>query len=138
MRISEQWLRDWVQFSEPTAELSRRLTMAGLEVAGVQPAAAAFSGVVVGEIIRCAPHPNADRLKLCEVQIGEPEPVPVVCGAPNARPGLKAPFALVGAQLPDGLRIRQTRLRGEPSKGMLCSAKELGLADDATGLLELP
>lgn len=138
MRISEQWLREWVQFADPTAELSRRLTMAGLEVASVQPAAPAFSGVVVGEIVQCVPHPHADRLKLCEVRIGEPELVPVVCGAPNARPGLKAPFALVGAQLPDGVRIRQTRLRGEQSKGMLCSAKELGLADDAAGLMELP
>ncbi|MDN5872709.1 MAG: phenylalanine--tRNA ligase subunit beta, partial [Nitrococcus sp.] len=138
MRISEQWLREWVQLLEPTAELSHRLTMAGLEVANVQPAAPPFTGVVVGEIVHCAPHPKADRLKLCEVRAGEHDLIPVVCGAPNARSGLKAPFARVGAQLPDGLRIRQARLRGEPSKGMLCSGRELGLSDDASGLMELP
>lgn len=138
MRISEQWLREWVELDGTSAELSHRLTMAGLEVSAVEAAAPAFTGVVVGEILRCEPHPNADRLKLCEVRTDEAEGVPVVCGAPNARAGLKAPFAVVGAQLPDGLSIRQARLRGVQSKGMLCSAKELGLADDATGLLELP
>ncbi|EAR23410.1 phenylalanine--tRNA ligase subunit beta [Nitrococcus mobilis] len=138
MRISEQWLREWVAFEVPAAELSRRLTMAGLEVSSVQAAAPAFSGVIVGEIVQCVPHPNADRLKLCEVRAGDSELVSIVCGAPNARTGLKAPLAQVGAQLPDGLRIRQTRLRGEQSEGMLCSAKELGLADEAAGLLELP
>ncbi len=137
MRISEQWLCEWVALNVPTVELCRRLTMAGLEVSSVQAAAPAFSDVVVGEIVHCIPHPNADRLKLCEVFAGELGLVSIVCGAPNARVGLKAPLAQVGAQLPDGLRIRQTRLRGEQSAGMLCSAKELGLADEAAGLMEL-
>lgn len=138
MKISEQWLAEWVPAGLDTQTLAHRLTMAGLEVDGIEPAAPAFSYVVVGEIIDCAPHPDADKLSLCRVNDGTGEPLQVVCGAPNARAGLRAPFARVGGELPDGMRIKRAKLRGQESFGMLCSARELGLSEDAAGLLELP
>ncbi|MCS4505692.1 Phenylalanine--tRNA ligase beta subunit [wastewater metagenome] len=137
MRISEQWLREWVTLPETTAELGHRLTMAGLEVDAVEPAAPPFTGLVVGEVVACEPHPDADRLSVCTVADGEDEQT-VVCGAPNVRVGLKAPFARIGAVLPGDFRIRRTKLRGVASHGMLCSARELGLSEDAAGLMELP
>ena len=137
MRVSLAWLREWVEVPEGAEALAERLTMAGLEVEAVEPAAPAFSGVVVAEVLEVAPHPDADRLRVCRVAAGG-EPLQVVCGAPNVRPGLRAPLATVGAALPDGTRIRRARLRGVESHGMLCSARELGLADDAEGLWELP
>jgi len=138
MRISEQWLREWVAFPGATEELGHRLTMAGLEVDSIEPAAPAFSGVVVGRIVACEAHPEADKLRICRVEAGESEPLQVVCGAPNARVGVNAPFARVGAELPGGQRIREATLRGTVSFGMLCSARELGLSDDASGLMALP
>jgi len=114
------------------------LTLAGLEVDGIAPAAGDFSQVVVGEIVSCHKHPDADKLQVCAVDVGEAEPLQIVCGAPNAREGLKAPVALVGAVLPGDFKIRKSRLRGVESHGMLCSAVELGLSDDHSGLLELP
>ncbi|PWG61096.1 phenylalanine--tRNA ligase subunit beta [Sediminicurvatus halobius] len=138
MRISEHWLREWVDFPGSTEELAHRLTMAGLEVDAIEPAAPAFEGVVVGEIAACEPHPEADRLSVCRVVAGDGDPLQVVCGAPNARVGLKAPFARVGATLPDGTRIERATLRGTASEGMLCSARELGLSEDAAGLMALP
>jgi len=118
-------------------ELASRMTMAGLEVESVSPAAPPLPGVIVGEVLSVTRHPNADTLTVCQVATGR-EMLQVVCGAPNVRPGMKAPFAMVGATLPGGAEIRKARLRGEDSFGMLCSARELGLSDDATGLLELP
>ncbi|RLK50948.1 phenylalanyl-tRNA synthetase beta subunit [Alkalispirillum mobile] len=138
MLISEHWLREWVADTGPTEQLAHRLTMAGLEVDGVEPAAPAFSGVVVGRITRCEPHPDADKLRLCQVDAGQGEPLQVVCGAPNAREGLVAPLATVGGELPGGLKIKRAKLRGQASFGMLCSARELGLSEDADGLMELP
>ena len=137
MRVSLAWLREWVAVPADAGRLADRLTMAGLEVEGVTPAAPPFEGVVVGEVLEVTPHPDADRLRICRVAAGG-EPVQVVCGAPNVRPGLRAPFAVVGARLPDGTRIRKARLRGVESCGMLCSARELGLAEAAEGLWELP
>ncbi|MBK1725842.1 phenylalanine--tRNA ligase subunit beta [Halorhodospira neutriphila] len=137
MRVSEQWLREWVDPQLSTAELAEALTMAGLEVDAVEPAAPPFHGVVVGEIEACRPHPEADQLQVCRVRAGG-EPLEVVCGAPNARPGLRAPLAGDGAELPGGQRVSATELRGVRSAGMLCSAAELGLDEDAAGLLELP
>lgn len=138
MRISEQWLRDWVAEPGTTDELTHRLTMAGLEVDAVEAAAPAFSGVVVGEITACEPHPEADRLTVCRVAGAGREDVQVVCGAPNAAVGLKAPLATVGAVLPDDTVVEQTRVKGVDSAGMLCSARELGLSEDASGLMRLP
>ncbi len=138
MRFSEAWLRNYVNPSITTSELVHQLTMAGLEVDSVVPAADKFSGVVIGEILETSPHPEADRLKVCRVAAGLAEPLQIVCGAPNAREGMRAPLALVGAELPGGIRIKASKLRGVPSLGMLCSAKELGLDDDASGLMALP
>ncbi len=138
MKFSEQWLREWVDPPVDTAGLCEQLTMAGLEVESVTPAAPLFEGVVVGRVLSVAAHPSAERLRLCQVDVGSGRPLSVVCGAANVRAGLLAPTACDGARLPDGTRIRPTRLRGELSEGMLCSAAELGLAEQADGLLELP
>ena len=141
MQFSENWLRTFVNPSLSSAELSHALTMAGLEVEHEQPAGAAFTKVFVGEITEVIKHPDADRLQLCKVNIAKDETkseiLQIVCGAANARVGLKVPCALVGAELP-GISIKQAQVRGVNSFGMLCSAKELGLEDNATGLLELP
>jgi phenylalanyl-tRNA synthetase beta chain len=138
MRFSEAWLRQYVNPAISTEELVHQLTMAGLEVDSAVPAAGVFAGVVVGEILETAPHPEADRLKVCRVAAGTDEPLQIVCGAPNARPGLRAPLALEGANLPGGIKIKASKLRGMPSFGMLCSAKELDIDEDASGLMELP
>jgi phenylalanyl-tRNA synthetase beta chain len=137
MQISEAWLRDLVNPSITTEELIEQLTMAGLEVDSVEPAAAEFRGVVVGEVIAMEQHSNADKLRVCQVAVGAVEPLQIVCGASNVRVGLKIPAALVGAVLPGDFRIKKSKLRGELSLGMLCSEKELGLAADADGLMEL-
>ncbi len=120
------------------AQLGERLTMAGLELEAIEPAAPAFSGVLVGEILSAEKHPQADKLRICRVASGQGEPLQIVCGAPNARAGLKSALAMVGAALPEGLRIKAAKLRGTESAGMLCSAKELGLSDSSEGILELP
>ncbi len=137
MRFSEQWLREWVDPSVDGAELARQLTMAGLEVDSVEPVAPSLDGVVVGRIREIAPHPDADRLRVCQVDVGGDALLQVVCGAPNARQGLCAPLATVGAVLPEGMKIKRSKLRGVESQGMLCSAVELGLGEAADGLLEL-
>ncbi len=138
MKFSEQWLREWVDPDISREKLCEQLTMAGLEVDAVEPVAPDFRGVVVGRIVSAEPHPDADRLQVCRVDVARGEPLQIVCGAPNARAGIKVPAALVGAVLPGDFKIGQARLRGVPSAGMLCSAKELGLAEEADGLLELP
>jgi len=137
MQISEAWLRELVNPPVSTEELVEQLTMAGLEVDSVEPAAADFSGVVVGEVVSMEQHSNADKLRVCQVAVGEAEPIQIVCGASNVRVGLKIPAALVGAVLPGNFKIKKSKLRGELSLGMLCSEKELGLAADADGLMEL-
>ena len=137
MIISEQWLRTWVNPDVSVEVLSHKLTMMGLEVDSISPAAESFSGVVVGEIISADPHPDADKLRVCNVNIGD-ETVQIVCGAPNARAGLVAPLAKVGAVLPGGFKIKQAKLRGVESQGMLCAAAELTISDDNEGLMELP
>lgn len=138
MQFSENWLRTWVNPPLSTEELSHLLTMAGLEVEEVGPVAPPFSGVVVGEVLEVAKHPNADRLSVCQVKVEADTPLQIVCGAPNVRPGLKVACATVGAVLPADFRIKPVKMRGVESHGMLCSARELGLSDDADGLLELP
>lgn len=138
MRFSEAWLREWVNPPLSTAELVAQLTMAGLEVEGLEPAAGEFSGVVVGEVLELKPHPEADRLRVCQVAAGGDAPLNIVCGAPNVEVGMKAPLAVQGAVLPGGMKIGKSKLRGVESFGMLCSAKELGFDDGQTGLLSLP
>lgn len=138
MKFSENWLRSLVNPAADRSELCHRLTMAGLEVEGVETLGDGLGGVFVGEIVACEKHPNADKLRVCQVSVGAAQALQIVCGAPNARPGLKAPVATIGAQLPNGMTITQAALRGVDSFGMLCSAKELGLDADASGLMELP
>lgn len=138
MRISEQWLREWVNPALGSQELADQITMAGLEVDAVEPVAGVFGGVVVGEIVSAEPHPDADKLQICVVNAGGAEPLQIVCGAPNARVGLRAPLATVGAVLPGDFAIKAAKLRGVDSQGMLCGADELGLSEDRAGLLELP
>jgi phenylalanyl-tRNA synthetase beta chain len=137
MKFSESWLREWLNPAFDTNELVSRLTMAGLEVDAVEPVAPEFTGVVVGEIVSIEQHPNADKLRVCQVAGGD-EIVQVVCGAPNARAGLKIPFATVGAVLPGNFKIKKARLRDVDSFGMLCAEKELGVSDADEGLWELP
>lgn len=137
MQFSEHWLRQFVNPELDADALGHALTMAGLEVEEQELAAPLFNNVVVGEIISAEKHPDADRLQLCKVDVGEAEPLQIVCGAPNARVGLKAPCAMVGAKLED-FKIKNAKVRGVESFGMMCSAKELGLAEEADGLLEFP
>jgi len=138
MKISTEWLAEWVQPGWDARTLAHRLTMAGFEVEGEAPAAPDFSGVVVARILECRPHPDAGKLSVCLVDHGDGQPVQVVCGAPNARAGMTAALARVGAELPGGVAIREARLRGVASAGMLCSARELGLGEGHEGIVELP
>jgi len=135
MQFSEHWLRQFVNPDLDADALGHALTMAGLEVEEQTLVAPLFNNVVVGEIVSAEKHPDADRLQLCKVDVGESEPLQIVCGAPNARVGLKAPCAMVGAKLAD-FKIKKAKVRGVESFGMMCSAKELGLAEEADGLLE--
>lgn len=137
MKVSESWLRENVHLDLATEALVAKLTMAGLEVDGVEHLAPTFAGVIIGEIRALSPHPDADQLHLCQVATGAGNPVQVVCGAANARAGLRVAFAPVGATL-GGRTIGLARLRGQESAGMLCSALELGISEDGDGLLELP
>ncbi|MFJ4143167.1 phenylalanine--tRNA ligase subunit beta [Pseudomonas sp. NPDC089734] len=136
MKFSEQWLRGWVSPQVSRDELVARLSMAGLEVDSVTLAAGVFSGVVVGEVLSTEQHPDADKLRVCQVSNGT-ETFQVVCGAPNVRPGLKIPFAMIGAELPGDFKIKKAKLRGVESNGMLCSAAELQAGEGNDGLMEL-
>jgi phenylalanyl-tRNA synthetase beta chain len=136
VKISEQWLREWVSPDLSSEELAHQITMAGLEVDAIEPVAGAFSGVVVARILSAEQHPDADKLRVCQVDAGG-ETVQIVCGAPNARAGLVAPLARVGAVLPGDFRIKPAKLRGVESQGMLCAEQELGLSDASDGLMEL-
>jgi phenylalanyl-tRNA synthetase beta chain len=138
MQFSESWLRALVNPSATSAELSHQLTMAGLEVEALQPVAPAFTRVVVAHILSAERHPDADRLQVCTVDVGDPEPLQIVCGAPNARAGLKSACALVGAELPNDFKIKRAKVRGVESLGMMCSARELGMEAEADGILEFP
>jgi phenylalanyl-tRNA synthetase beta chain len=137
MIISERWLRSWVSPQVTTDALSHKLTMIGLEVDSIAGAAEAFSGVVVAKIIAAEQHPDADKLRVCTVNAGD-ETVQIVCGAPNARAGLVAPLAKVGAVLPGNFKIKKAKLRGVESQGMLCAGAELTISEDNDGLMELP
>ena len=137
MKVSELWLREWVNPSLTGPQLAAQLTMAGLEVDGLHPVAGHFDNVVVAHVIKTARHPDADKLSLCEVDAGAGQMLSVVCGASNVRAGLKVALALPGAHLPGDILIKESRLRGQLSQGMLCSVAELGLEDDSDGIMEL-
>lgn len=138
MKFSELWLREWVNPAIDSAALAEQITMAGLEVDGVDAVAGPFNGVVVGEVVECAQHPNADKLRVTKVNVGGERLLDIVCGAPNCRQGLKVAVATIGAVLPGDFKIKAAKLRGEPSEGMLCSWSELGVSDDHSGIIELP
>ncbi len=150
MKFSESWLREWVNPTLSSDELTHQITMAGLEVDAVEPVAGEFSGVIVGEVVECGPHPDADKLQVTKISLGEygsdkvpqGELVDIVCGAKNCRLGLKVAVATVGAVLPGNFKIKKAKLRGVVSNGMLCSESEIGLADSSdgvsSGIIELP
>lgn len=138
MKFSEKWLREWVNPAIDTQTLAEQLSMAGLEVDDVTPAAGQFSGVVVGEVVECAQHPDADKLRVTKINVGSDELLDIVCGAPNCRQGLKVAVATVGAVLPGDFKIKKAKLRGQPSFGMLCAFAELGMGEDDGGIMELP
>jgi phenylalanyl-tRNA synthetase beta chain len=138
VKISYSWLAEWVSLPWPPAELGQRLTMSGFELEALTSAAPPFTEVVVAEILGCEPHPQADKLRVCRVTTGAGKPLQVVCGASNARAGLKSALAQVGSKLPGDVTIRAAKLRGVESQGMLASPKELGLAEASDGILELP
>ena len=129
MNISTRWLREWVDPKVSDLELSEKLTMAGLEVERVAPVAPPFEGLVVGQVVSCVKHPNADKLSLCEVDIGVDGNLQIICGAPNVHKGLKVVVATVGSVLPNNLKIKKAKLRGVESRGMICSEAEMGLSD---------
>jgi phenylalanyl-tRNA synthetase beta chain len=135
MKISEQWLREWVAVRQSAKALAERLTLAGIEVGAVTAVAAPLEHIVVGEILSIVPHPQSERLHVCQVHVGQRLPLTIVCGAANAATGLKVPAALEGALLPNGTKIARTAIRGVESSGMLCSAAELGLEESSQGLL---
>lgn len=137
MKISESWLREWVNPALSTQEIANQLTMLGLEIDSIGKAALDFTGVIVAKVIATCKHPEADRLTLCTVDDGK-EHIQVVCGASNVRPNLKVALATCGAILPNGLNIKKSKLRGEVSNGMLCSVSELGIDEKSSGILELP
>ena len=138
MKFSEQWLREWVNTNISTADFTEQLTMAGLEISAITPAAEDFTNVVVGEILDIRPHPDAERLKICTVKIASQDNLSIVCGAKNARSNLKVAVAKIGAVLPNNIKIKKAKLRGIDSYGMICSASELGLAKISGGIMELP
>jgi phenylalanyl-tRNA synthetase beta chain len=138
MKVPYSWLAEWLDIPWAAKELGSRLTMAGFELDALEPAAPGFTQVVVAEILSAERHPQADKLQVCQVAAGGKEPLQIVCGAPNARAGLRSALAQVGAQLPEGPKLKAAKLRGVESRGMLCSSKELGLSDGHDGILELP
>lgn len=138
MKFNESWLREWVNPAISTEQLCDQITMLGLEVDGVEPVAGAFTGVVIGEVVECAQHPDADKLRVTKVNVGGDRLLDIVCGAPNCRLGLKVACATEGAVLPGDFKIKKTKLRGQPSEGMLCSFSELGIKEDHSGIIELP
>lgn len=138
MKFSELWVREWVNPAIGTEQLCEQITMLGLEVDGVENIAGDFNGVVVGEVVECAQHPDADKLRVTKVNVGDERLLDIVCGAPNCRQGLKVACAVEGALLPGDFKIKKTKLRGQPSEGMLCSFRELGISEDHSGIIELP
>ncbi|WP_419237493.1 phenylalanine--tRNA ligase subunit beta [Photobacterium leiognathi subsp. mandapamensis] len=137
MKFSESWLREWVNPAVNSEELAHQITMAGLEVDGVEAVAGEFTGVKVGQVVECAQHPDADKLRVTKVDVGAEELLDIVCGASNCRQGIKVAVATVGAVLPGDFKIKKAKLRGQPSHGMLCSFTELGIDVESDGIMEL-
>lgn len=138
MKLSEKWLREWVNPAIDTQTLADQLTMAGLEIESLTQPAGTFNHVIIGKIQHAEQHPKADRLRVCQVDVNGPALLNIVCGAPNAREGIKVAVAMIGAILPNGMEIKRAKLRDVESEGMLCSTQELGIFDDSEGIIELP
>ena len=138
MKIAESWLREWVDPELDTETLAQQLTMAGHEVDGLEHEGAELDGVFIAEVLKVSKHPDADRLSVCQVSDGGRATIEVVCGAPNVVAGMKSPLAKAGVELPNGIKLRKSKIRGVVSNGMLCSAVELGLGDESDGIIALP
>jgi len=138
MKFSNEWLQTWVKPGLSNEDLAHQITMAGLEVDGIDAVAGKFTGIVVGHVVECGQHPDADKLQVTKIDIGADELIDIVCGAVNCRQGLKVAVATVGAVLPGDFKIKKAKLRGQPSHGMLCSESEMGMAESADGIIELP
>ena len=138
MKISVNWLKEFVKLGDDAQSIGRKLGSGGVEVASVTPAVPVFEKVYVGQVKSFEKHPSADKLNVCQVEAGTGKILQIVCGAPNVKVGMKAPVILPGGRLPDGTEIKQAALRGVESSGMLCSAKELGLLEEASGLFVSP
>ncbi|MBQ1330816.1 MAG: phenylalanine--tRNA ligase subunit beta, partial [Desulfovibrio sp.] len=138
MLLSLSWLREFVPYEGTAEALADRLTMLGLELEDIVHPFADIASIVVGHVVECVPHPNSDHMHVCQVDVGQNEPVRIVCGAPNVAQGQKVAVALVGTVMPGGLVIKKAKLRGEPSFGMICSERELGLSEDHSGIMVLP
>lgn len=138
MRYPLSWLAEWLPETASAEDVARRLTARGFPVEGIARIGHDYTNVVVGQVLAVERHPDADKLVLARVDIGDPAPLEIVCGAPNLRPGMKVPVARVGAELPGGLKIKKSKIRGATSEGMLCSARELELGGDHSGILDLP
>jgi phenylalanyl-tRNA synthetase beta chain len=138
MKFSEQWLREWVNPAVTSSQLAQQLTLVGLEVESTEPVAGSFSGVVIGEVLSTQQHPDADRLRVCQVAVGDPDALTIVCGGQNVRAGLKVPVAKINAVLGADFKIKKSKLRGVESHGMICSEGELGLPVVTEGIMELP
>lgn len=138
MKLSEKWLREWITTDLTREELGAKLTMAGLEMEAILPVGGSLAHVVIGHILEVNKHPEADRLNVCLVDVGQAEPLTIVCGAKNVRVGMKVPTALSGAVLPNDIRIVSSKIRNVVSNGMLCSARELGIPEEVDGILECP
>jgi len=137
VKFSENWLREWVSPNVSSEQLGHQLTMAGLELDGIEAASPDLTGVIVAQIESAEPHPDADKLQVCQVSVGNGETQQIVCGAKNARAGLMTALATVGSKLPGGIKIKAAKLRGVESFGMLCASTELGLGEEGDGILEL-
>ena len=135
MKLSESWLREWVDPALTTDEIASKLTLCGIEVESITPVAENFSKVVIAQIMSVEKHPEADRLHVCQVNVGQPELLTIVCGGTNLKPLMKVPAALDGAILPNNIKITRSKIRGIVSNGMLCSGRELTLAEDANGII---
>ena len=138
MKVTYRWMQEFVPIAATPAQLAEQLTLQGLEVEAVESIAPAFSGVVVGEVLSVARHPDAEKLSVCTVSTDGTNRLQIICGASNVRAGLIVAVAMIGAQLPNGVNIKRAKLRGLESEGMLCSARELGLGVESEGILELP
>jgi len=138
MKIAESWLREWVNPDLDTVALGHQLTMLGQEVDGIEYEGVGIEDIVIAEVVECGKHPDADKLSVCKVSDGGKELIDIVCGAPNVRKGMKTPLAKPGVKLPNGMKLRKAKIRGVVSNGMLCSAIEIGLGDEADGIMDLP